>query len=30
MADFYDSLRPDQQAGLRELLQHGRRWHGRP
>jgi len=29
MADFYDSLRPEQQAKVREMLQRGRRgWRG--
>jgi protein CpxP len=31
LADFYDGLRPEQQAKLRELMQRGGhgRWHGR-
>ncbi|MDH4051341.1 MAG: Spy/CpxP family protein refolding chaperone [Rubrivivax sp.] len=29
MGDFYDSLRPQQQTQLRDLLQRGGRWHGR-
>lgn len=28
MADFYDSLKPDQQAKVREFMQRGRRGHG--
>lgn len=27
-ADFYDALRPEQQARLRELMQRRHRWHG--
>jgi len=26
MADFYDSLKPEQQQQLREMLAKGRRW----
>jgi Spy/CpxP family protein refolding chaperone len=27
LADFYDSLKPEQQAKVREYLERGRRWH---
>lgn len=29
MGDFFDSLQPGQQDKLREMLQHGGRWHDR-